>query len=474
MSYVDLRDNSNWALADVDLRTALKDLDKPMRIEGDLSYRDRPLELTLEIGAPRAAMAGRATPFSAEAKSELLNINFIGETTASAGVLAGEARASGPSLRQLAGWSGAAIADGYGLGAFEVSGRLTTGNNQFAFENASVRIDEVRGRGDFVISERHDKPYVSGRLEVFDLDLNPYLASTQAEAAAQISESASAEERAAAMEEAASAPARAVDIEAAPSDVQMDFAGLRTINADLELTTAALRVQRMRVDHSQLSLVLHDGFMAATLHRLDLYGGSGRGRIELDARADAVKIMQDYVFEGVDAHSFLTDAANLDNLEGRAELSFTIRTTGRTQSELIASTDGRAHIEVVSGALRGVDLAGVSRTIARAFNGELIRPDARTPFRGMSASFAIADGVLASENMSFNTPDMEIRGIGVIDLGGRALDMRIVPRSVGTRFAVPFTVRGPWGGFAYNSDIRGRERRRVEALVADVKQRSRE
>ena len=60
---------------------------------------------------------------------------------------------------------------------------------------------------------------------------------------------------------------------------------------------------------------------------------------------------------------------------------------------MIAAARGSAHIEVVSGALQGVDLGGVARTIRNALRGELIAPEARTPFQGFSATFAVADGV---------------------------------------------------------------------------------
>jgi AsmA protein len=169
----------------------------------------------------------------------------------------------------------------------------------------------------------------------------------------------------------------------------------------------------------------------------------------------------------------LTDAINFTNIEGRAELSLNLRTEGRTQTEMLANVDGQTHIEVVSGALHGVDLGGVATTIRNALRGELIAPEARTPFQGFSATFAIADGVFASDNLSFNAPDLRIPGIGVLDVPQRRIDVRLSPRSPRGGIAVPFSVRGPWAQLSYASDLNDRALREIQPRVRDVEAASR-
>ncbi len=266
---------------------------------------------------------------------------------------------------------------------------------------------------------------------------------------------------------------RAIDVRQAPSETPIDFAGLRAINADLELVTRAVLIQHMRIDASRLNLVLNDGFMAATVHNVALYGGSGRGRFEIDARQPATRMAQDLAFTNLDARRFLTDAINYGGIEGRAELSLNVRVQGLTQSQMINSADGYAHMEVVSGTLHGVDLGGVATTIRNALRGELIAPEARTPFQGFSATFAIADGVLASDSLSFNTADLRIPGIAVIDLPGRRLDARLAPRSPRGGVVVPFAARGPFGEFTYAHDINGNALAQISERVAEVEAASR-
>ncbi len=471
LSYFDARRGAGWVVGDVDLRTALEGLEQPMNIEGSIRYADRPITLALTIGQPGAAMRGQLTPLTVQIQSELLNANFQGQTIAASGEVAGLVEAHGPSLRQLAAWTGAPIAGEANLQNFRVSGRLAVGNGLYNFTNAAFTLDRIGGRGDFALAQRGGRPYLSGRLELFDFDLNPYLTG-QASAAGEAPTAAAAYTPTAQIAAVEAAP-RALDVQSAAGQAPIDLSGLRSINADLELVTHAVLVQHLRIDSSRLNLVLNDGFLAATLHNIDLYGGSGRGRFEIDAREMATRMVHEFVFDDVDARGFLTDALNFPNIEGRAELSLNLHTQGASQSQLLSALDGAVHIEVVSGTLHGVDLGGVARTIRNALRGELIAPEASTPFHGFSATFAVSDGVLASDNLSFNTPDLRIPGIGVIDASQRRLDLRLAPRSPRGGIVVPFAMRGSWDQIRYNADISDRAQREILARVRDVKAQAR-
>jgi AsmA protein len=481
VSFIDARRGAGWVVGDADITTELTSLEAPMRARGTVRYNDREIEIDASIARPGAAIRGELTQLALDLESELLTAEFSGQTVATSGEVAGTVRASGPSLRDFASWTGTPLQNAVGFGQFAVTGRLTIGSGAYSFSNAGFAIDQVRGRGDFVVSDVRGRPYLSGRLELFDFDLNPYISGEappaatveQAEVAAAMPEAGETQPQTTAEIATVEAAPRAVDVRAASSETPIDLSGLKAINADLELITHAVLFQHTRIDAARLNLVLNDGFMAATVHNLTLYGGSGRGRFEIDAREPETRIVQDLAFSNLSARGFLADAFNFGNIEGRAELSLNVRAQGRTQTELIASTDGYAHLEVVSGVLHGVDLGGVSTTIRNALRGELIAPEARTPFQGLSATFAIADGVLATDSLSFNTSDLRIPGIAIIDLPNRRLDARLAPRSPRGGVVVPFAVRGPIGQFTYAHDISDRALRDITPRIALVEAASR-
>jgi len=461
VSFYDARRNASWSVTQAELHTGVTSLNDPFVIDGHMAYGGQTLTMHVEIISPQSALKGQGTPMRVEIQSELLNAEFSGRTTSVAGEMAGEVRAWGPSLRQLSGWAGAPIVGGVGLEQYAVSGNVGISAGQYSFSNAGFSIDQVHGRGDFVLMQRGGKPYVSGRLELFDFDFNPYLtgvAPPQAQTGSDGAPAGEPGEAPAQIATVAAAP-RAVDIAQAPDQKPLDLTALKSVNADLELTTHKVLFQHMLIDHGSLDLVVNDGFLATTLHEIDLYGGSATGSIQVDARDPDVKINQQLTVTGVDASKLLGDAVNFPNIEGTAELTLTLRTHGKSQSDLISAADGTSHIEVVSGAIRGVDMGGLARTIQNALNNQLIAPNARTPFEGMSATFAIGDGALASSNLSFNTADLSIPGIGVIDLPARSSHGGIV---------IPFAARGPFTSLQYTSDLTDRAKREIQTRIAQV------
>lgn len=469
-SFFDAREGAGWVVGEVNISTAITHIDEPMHVDGRLRYNDRDLAVTAELIRPGAVTRGQNTPLKFTLDGELLQADFDGRAAAS-GELAGILRASGPNLRQLAAWQGSPLPGDAGLGEFAVSGRAAIGEGVMQFTNAAFSVDRIRGRGDFSLSDMGAKPYIAGRLELFDFDLNPYLlGETPAPAAVAASApSASPTAEIAAVE----APPRTVDVRAAQPAEAMDFSGLQAINGNLEITTHAVLVEHLRVDRARATIDLNNGFLAATVQEVRLYGGSGRGRFEIDARQAEVRIVQDFVFDNLDTRRFLSDAVNFSGIEGRSELSVNVRARGRTPADLVASADGRVHLEILSGVLHGVDLGGVSTTIRNALRGELVSPQARTPFLGFSGTFAVSDGVLASNNLSFNTEDLRIVGVGVIDTPRRRLDMRLSPRSPRGGATFPFAVRGPWGQFNYAADMNARVERELNARVLELQAASR-
>ena len=132
----------------------------------------------------------------------------------------------------------------------------------------------------------------------------------------------------------------------------------------------------------------------------------------------------------------------------------------------MSSLAGTGAFAFQNGGLRGVNLGGVSRTIRNALRGEMVNPAARTPFSSFTATIKAADGVLATKDLVMVTPDARLSAIGVIDIGARALDMRLSPRLSGV--AVPFRASGGWAQIGYASDFLGRARPAIEARVRAV------
>lgn len=448
-SYANFKSRTSYLLEDVDAKVDLNGMDAPLNVAGEATWRGQRTKVELTVGVFRALTTGGVTSLKSKLESAPLTATLDGELDVKTGGVSGDVAASGPSLRGLSDWAGNSLGQGPGLENFAVSGRLTVGPRRYAFENASVEIDNVKGRGDFLIEQGPTKPYLSGRLEIPTLDLNPYLAPRTDPAGVQV------------------ATVSQVDVKAPGwSELPISIGGIKSINANLELTTGPLQILKTTLDRTQISFVLLDGYLAATMPELELYGGNGTARFEIDARAPEIIVRNELAVQKVDAQRFFAAAFGFTNLEGTAKIEWGMSSKGANQKALMSSLAGTGSFAFQNGGLRGVNLGGVSRTIRNAMRGEMVHPTARTPFSTFTATVKAADGVLATSDMVMVTPDARINAIGVIDMGARNLDMRLAPRLSGV--AVPFRASGGWTEIGYASDFLGRAKPAIEARVRAV------
>lgn len=464
VAYANRKTNSAYVLEDLDMALSLDSLDLPLQAKGGAVYQGEELKFETVLAKPRAVLNGGQAPLTFTLTSNRVDADFDGSFETKSGALVGAVTVSGADLRSLADWIGAPLGAGAGFANFSVVGQLKMAPKSASFDNASLTLDAIAGRGDFLVETSGAVPLVSGRLELTaPLDLNPYLAPR--------------------VEAAGAAPVvtiEAVDV-AAPawSQARIDLAGLKAFNANLELTTQAIQVQKVKLDRSQLSFVLAGGKLVATLSDMGLYGGTGTGQFELDGSGPEMAMRQKMDVKGLAAAQFLADAVGFSQLEGAAELSMDISGRGATQDALMKSLTGNTRLSLTEGGLRGVDLGGLSRTIGNALDGKLIAPNARTGFSAFSANFRLVDGVAATKDLRVSMADAEITAAGVIDIGGRKIDMRLTPRvkSVlsrlggplrGAGVSFPFHVSGGWDKVGYVSDLRGQAKAAVEARARAV------
>jgi AsmA protein len=475
VNYTNAKTGSRYLLGSMNLKADMAGLDAPLAIEGAVDYRGKRFDLDLEVARTRALMTGQSTQVDLKLESDVVAATFGGAIQVATGGVEGDIVASGPSLRNLAAWAGGPLGAGYGLETFALAGKLTVGPRRFAFENAGLQIDAIKARGDFVLEQGPRAPLLSGRLEIADesfdplkagsgkpsaqrmlLDLNPYLGARPADAAT----ADPAAVQPTAVEVASLQPVNV----AAPgwSEAKLNFGWMKTLNTNLELTTGPLKINSVTVDSALLSLTMLDGYLSASLLDMRLYGGQGTSRLEIDARQPEIVVRSEIAAQNLRAQDFFRDAFGFTNIEGTAKVEWGLASRGTTQKSMMRTLEGTGSVAFANGALNGVDLGGVAKTIRNALRQELVSRTARTPFTVMGASFRATGGVMATQDLKLEAADAKISAIGTIDVGARSMDMRMVPRLGVMALAVPFRISGPWGRFGYASDFLGRARAEVE------------
>jgi AsmA protein len=456
VSYLDRRTNQTYGLQALDFKSRVTSLDAPMAVDASFVFRDQPVTLKGSIAQPRAMQSGRTTPFVFNAESQLLTLSFDGEVTAASGSISGRINAAGPDLRGLVRWAGFGFPEGRLLQQFDVAGLLTVGPQRYNFEDAAIGIDGVDARGDFALELNRERPRLSGALAVDRLDLNAYLRDQPV-----LAEGASVGSDAVVAEPAA------MDVSAASwgqAPIRLEI--LRSLDLALDLQTGPITAFATTVDRSALTLRLDNGLLGASIQDIGLYGGSGSGTIVIDGRSSVPGFSSDLALDGVGVQRFLRDTFGFGALEGSGQIRLALEASGANQDALVRSLRGRAGLALNQGAITGVDIGGLSETIGRAMRNELAQPTARTSFSGLSMSVSMANGRMGFTDFQMFLDRIRMGGSGVIDLAQRRLDLRFTPRA--QIVTTPFTMRGPFGALAFESDLRGRSRAEIEGLARAV------
>jgi AsmA protein len=422
-------------LEDVDASLALDSLDDPAQLEAALTYREERLSIESEIAAPRAVLENGETPMTASVSSDVLNATFDGRFNAADGALTGALEADGSSLRRLMGWIGSPMGEGGGFGAFRVQGQMAHLGEETALTDLTLRLDAIEATGALTLITPEDANLlVRGALNAGTIDLNPYLPS-EGEGGVQAST-------------------------AWPTD-PIDLTGLRAFDADLNLTLAGLRFQRMSFTNVTLALGVRNGVADARLTRISLYEGGGTARLIADASGTTPRIAVQMDAQNIQAEPLLRDAVGFDRIAGRGRLQASLVGSGASQAAIMNSLRGSASFTFNDGELKGVNLAAVARTVQSALSGEAVGEASSTDFAEMAANFTVADGVAATDNLRMLNPFVRLEGRGIIDIGEQSIDMRITPRAVSSSrgqggdlnvagLGVPFRVRGPWSRVGFS------------------------
>ncbi len=422
-------------LENVDASLALTSLDQPASIEAAFDYRGERLDIASEIGLPRGVLEKGQTPLTARVRSGPLTAELDGSFNAADGALAGRLEANGASLRRLLAWMGSPMGEGGGFGAFRIAAQMAHAGQETTLTDAALTLDAITARGRIaLITQENKRLRIDGALSAGMVDVNPYLPAP------------------AAVQGAAQA---GVEVDTAWPTTPLDLSGLRALDANLNLTLEGLKFQRMTFANVALALRVANGAADARLSRISLYEGGGTARLIADGSGAAARIAVELDAQNIQAETLLRDAIGFDKIAGRGRLRASLVGAGATQAALMRSWNGALSFNFNDGQWKGVNLAQVARTVQQALTGQATGAASATDFAELSASFAVSNGVAATQDLRLLNPLVRLEGQGLIDIGGQTIDMRIAPRAVRSLqgqggdaavagLGIPFRVSGPW------------------------------
>jgi len=468
VSYVDRRTGARQAIENANLTVALPGVTSPLQVKGDLVWNKEKVALELRLDNPQAFSTGTATPVRLTLKSKPVNLTLAGSAKGGKAVAAsGKLDIDVPSVRALAAWTGNPIQmQGSGLGPMKLAGTLALAQDRIALTGVALSLDKITAKGDITVATAGKVPTITGKLDVPQLDLNPYLAGGGNEGSGgQKAAAPAAKDGAKSGTQTASRPAPGGG--KGWSRAPIDTAALRSVNADLALSAGGIRYQKIKVDRGQLHVKLAGGRLEAKLQQLQLYGGSGSGVVVLDGSGKGVALSQDFSIAKVKAREFLSDAAGYSGLSGLGSGKLKVTGRGASQYAIVQSLNGGGSFAFRDGAIKGAELVGMVCSFNPAQLTKGIGKDKETKFSEFDGTYTIRNGLLTVakyEDMQLKSPLMRLSAKGDTSLPVRNLNFRIEPKIVGTckgqgaafakkGVAVPLFLKGTWDNPSWGIDM---------------------
>ena len=251
------------------------------------------------------------------------------------------------------------------------------------------------------------------------------------------------------------------------SDARIDFSGLKAVNAQVNLSVERLSYGTIKAGPISIRASTSGGKLKLELPNFQLYDGVGTGVLSVDATGKVPALAFRFSLTDLDAYPFLNDVAAFQRIEGNAAVVIDLTASGASQRAMVSALNGTANFEFSDGAIRGINAAKMVRSLGSAtLSGWQSGKDEKTDFASLGASFKIAQGKAATNDLHLSGPLVRMGGTGTVDLPTRTLNFCVNPQVVASLegqggktdlegLGVPVAIDGPWAQPAIYPDIAG-------------------
>jgi len=411
--YADAAAARDYVAENINLAIVLKSLSEPLEARGTMTFQGEPSKVDIVLTSLADMMRN-------EPSNLKLNVT-VGDTSAGADLAitnkngvhyAGPVTFDAPDLPAFAALAGTELADAPGFDKLSVKGDVDGNDKAMRLENASIGFDDIAAQGAMTLNWAGARPKASGVLSTDKLDLRPYMPP----------------------------PPESPQGFPAWSEARMDFASLRNIDADFDISTNAVYVNDLEFGESRIKLTIEAGRMTAEIPELSMYGGQGSGRLVVNARSATPTFAGNFDVGSVQAQPLSTDLFRNDNLLGLGSFKLNFTATGDSQAAIMNSMDGSGGFDLADGALKGINIAAIVRGAAKLTEGlnpaafqaaitEARGPSQQTDFSEFLSDFSMTDGLINVPTINLNGPYLTMTGKGTINLGAQTIDLKIAPRA---------------------------------------------
>ena len=430
---------------------SLPTLTQPLTGSGKFEWKEQMVDFSFDLNSLADLRQKRPARLQFALDTPVLAARFDGSFLTRPDVTGqGSLSAKAHSIPSLLAWMREKPAAVTGIGDGELTSHVDWKKDEITFNNIRFALEHASGQGQAVLGLSGARPHVRAAFALDNLDLNPFLAGGRKPSASKSSTSAPPESGA--PERSGRAQGESNTAMAPPPQ---PTASPASFDADVNLNVAKTRVFHLDLGPSSVGLAFRDGVLNATLGGMELYDGHASGTLVIDAAKPVTAFSGDFMLDGVQAKTFLSDAAQFNLLEGQTKLALQINGTGGTADEIKSSLQGQGNVAVSDGAIDGINLTEMIDSLGAGEIPELRQgPGAKTKFDELGGSFTIKNGIAETDNLTVKTQFLKIEAAGTVNIPQSTIDMVANPEVVAgaegqnsandlAGLSVPVRIQGP-------------------------------
>ena len=182
----------------------------------------------------------------------------------------------------------------------------------------------------------------------------------------------------------------------------------------------------------------------------------------INVKAYPVRWGESTRMSGVQIGPVLKALAGSDILAGTLQMQSDTKATGLLPADATRSLNGRGHVLVSDGMVRGFNIAAAMRSLGGALPTGTPKS---TDFSQLSGSYVLTNGLARNDDLFLASPLIRLTGKGTVNLVNKTMDYHVKPTLVGTLvgqgdtvtarkgLSVPLAISGPFSSPTIRPEI---------------------
>lgn len=357
-----------------------------------------------------------------------------------------------------------ATADPKALDKISVQTTVTGNAGQVTLSGAKIILDDSTIALDLTAKD-FSRPDLAVNLAVDTIDLDRYLPPAAAK-----SKPSSGQKQSGTPSKPAVQPTAAVSSPAKKAPVK--YEPLRKMVLQAKAKLGEVQVHGGTVNNLAVDLAGKNGLFTLNSLGMELYEGniSATGKVNVQKNIPVTAL--NLTVQNVQIGPLLKDFAQKEIIEGKLKAEVAVTLQGDTAPRIKETLNGKGDLLFLDGALLGLDLAQMARTIKSGFTLQQQGEKPKTDFAELHAPFTIKNGLVNTSETTLRSPFIRVSAAGSADLVSESLDMKVKPTLVGTLkgqgdveerqgLTVPILVEGTFKAPKFRLDLESLARDRL-------------